>query len=156
MKLAAYTKLLGISYLTAWRMRKRGEIPGYQLSTGTVIVDQPDQSGTPTRRVVIYARVSNSENNKKNLETQAKRLVSWCNAHGWSLAHIVKECGSDINDQRPRFLALLADPTISHTVVEHKDRASRFGVTYIQTLLAFQGRELVVNGRDAAEDDLMG
>jgi putative resolvase len=72
------------------------------------------------------------------------------------VAHIVKECGSDINDQRPRFLALLADPTISHTVVEHKDRASRFGVTYIQTLLAFQGRELVVNGRDAAEDDLMG
>lgn len=66
MKLAAYAKLLGIRYLTAWRMWKRGEIPGYQLSTGTVIVEQPDQRGTPTRRVAIYARVSNSENNKKN------------------------------------------------------------------------------------------
>jgi putative resolvase len=79
MKLAAYAKLLGISYPTARRMWQRGEIPGYQLSTGTVIVNQPDQSGTPTRRVAIYARASNNEN-KKYLETQAERLVSWCNA----------------------------------------------------------------------------
>ncbi len=42
-------------------------------------------------------------------------------------------------------------------MVEHKDRASRFGVAYIQTLLAMQGRELVmVNTADTAEDDLMG
>jgi len=42
-------------------------------------------------------------------------------------------------------------------VVEHKDRASRFEVAYIQTLLAMQGRELVmVNTADTAEDDLMG
>lgn len=100
MKLAAYAKLLGISYLTAWRMWKRGEIPGYQLSTGTVIVNQPDQSGTPARKLAIYARASKHEY-KKNLETQAERLVSWCNAHGWSVAQIIKECGSDINDQRP-------------------------------------------------------
>ena len=34
---------------------------------------------------------------------------------------------------------------------------SRFGVAYIQTLLAMQGRELVmVNIADTAEDDLMG
>ena len=42
-------------------------------------------------------------------------------------------------------------------VVEHKDRASRFGVAYIQTLLAMQDRELViVNTADTAQDDLMG
>jgi putative resolvase len=35
--------------------------------------------------------------------------------------------------------------------------ASRFGVAYIQTLLAMQGRELViVNTADTAEDDLRG
>ena len=42
-------------------------------------------------------------------------------------------------------------------MVEHKDRASRFGVAYIHILLAMQGRELVVvNTADTAEDDLMG
>ena len=106
--------------------------------------------------MAVYARVSSSEN-KDNLERQAERLISWCNAQGWGVSKVVKECGSGINDQRPKFLALLADPKIGQIVVEHKDRASRFGVAYIQTLLAMQGRELVVvNTADTAEDDLMG
>jgi predicted site-specific integrase-resolvase len=155
MKLSTYAKQLGISYSTAWRMWKRGEIAGYQLVSGTVIVNQPEQESHVTRKVAIYARVSNSEN-KKNLDTQAERLVAWCTMQGWSGAQVVKECGSGVNDQRPRFLALLADPSITHIVVEHQDRASRFGVAYIQTLLAVQQRELVVvNSAQTAEEDLM-
>lgn len=155
MKLSTYAKQLGISYSTAWRMWKRGEIAGYQLLSGTVIVNQPEQESYVTRKVAIYARVSNSEN-KKNLDTQAKRLVAWCTMQGWSGVQVVKECGSGVNDQRPRFLALLADPSITHIVVEHKDRASRFGVAYIQTLLAVQQRELVVvNPAQTTEEDLM-
>ncbi len=156
MKLSSYAKRIGISYNTAWRMWKRGQLPGYQLPTGTVIVEPPGQRVTPPRTVAVYARVSNSEH-KKNLETQAERLTSWCNAQGWSVAKVIKACGSGINDQRPKFLALLADPKISQIVVEHQDRASRFGDASIQTLLAMQGRELViVNTADTAEDDLMG
>jgi putative resolvase len=155
MKLSTYAKQLGISYSTAWRMWKRGEIAAYQLVSGTVIVKQPEQESHVTRKVAIYARVSNSEN-KKKLDTQAERLVAWCTMQGWSGVQVVKECGSGVNDQRPRFLALLADPSITHIVVEHKDRASRFGVAYIQTLLAVQQRELVVvNSAPTAEEELM-
>jgi putative resolvase len=75
----------------------------------------------------------------------------------WSVTKVVKECGSGINDQRPKFLALLANREIGRIVVEHKDRASRFGVAYIQTLLSMQDRELVVvNTADTTQDDLMG
>lgn len=156
MKLTSYAKQIGISYNTAWRMWKRGQLPGYQLPTGTVIIDPPEVRSSEVRTVAVYARVSSSEN-KDNLERQAERLVSWCNAKGWSVGKVVKECGSGINDQRPKFLALLADPKIGQIVVEHKDRASRFGVAYLQTLLSMQGRELViVNTADTAEDDLMG
>lgn len=120
-----------------------------------MIVNQPEQESHVTRKVAIYARVSNSEN-KKNLDPQAERLVVWCTMQGWSGVQVVKECGSWVNDQRPRFLALLADPSITHIVVEHKDRASRFGVAYIQTRLAVQQRELVVvNSAQTAEEDLM-
>ena len=64
---------------------------------------------------------------------------------------------NSINDQRPKFLALLANREIGRIVVEHKDRASRFGVAYIQTLLSLQDRELVVvNTADTTQDDLMG
>jgi predicted site-specific integrase-resolvase len=160
MKLSSYAKKLGIHYNTAYRMFKRGQIAGYQLPTGTVIIEEPvAQSVISEPRphfVAVYARVSSSEK-KQNLDTQAERLMSWCNAQGWSVGQVVKECGSGVNDQRPKFLALLANPTISRIVVEHKDRASRFGVASIQTLLALQGRELViVNTADTAEDDLMG
>ena len=80
-------------------MWKRGEIAGYQLASGTVIVNQPAQESRVTRKAAIYARVSNSEN-KKNLDTQAERLVAWCRSQGWSVVQIVKECGSGVNDQQ--------------------------------------------------------
>ena len=87
---------------------------------------------------------------------QAERLLSWCNAQGWSVGKVVKEGGGSSNDQRPTFLPLLADPKIGQIVVEHQDRASRFGVASMQTLLGMQGRELViVNTADTAEDELM-
>jgi putative resolvase len=155
MKLTSYAKRIGISYNSAWRIWKRGQIPGYQLPTGTVIIDPPELRSTPVRTVAVYARVSSS-GNKDNQERQAERLISWCHAQGWGVSKVVKECGSGINDQRPKFLALLADAKIGQIVVEHKDRASRFGVAYIQTLLAMQGRELLmVNTADTAVDDLM-
>ena len=160
MKLSSYAKKLGIHYNTAYRLFKRGQIPGYQLPTGTVIIEEPvDQTEERTQRsqfVAVYARVSSTEN-KKNLDTQAQRLITWCNAQGWSVGKVVKECGSGINDQRPKFLALLANREIGRIVVEQKDRASRFGVAYIQTLLTLQERELViVNTADTEESDLIG
>ena len=156
MKLSAYAKQQGISYQTAWRMWQRGELPAHQLPSGTVIVDMPPptQSIRP-RRVAVYARVS-SALDRKNLDSQAERVAAFCAAKGWQVAKVVKECGSGINDQRPQLLALLADTSISHIVVEHKDRCSRFGVAYIQTLLRTQGRELVIiNEAEEEQTDLM-
>src|SRR5437588_9578748 len=160
MKLSSYAKKLGIHYNTAYRMFRRGQIAGYQLPTGTVIIEEPVEHvpARPAKQhiVAVYARVSSSEN-KKHLDTQAERLITWCNAQGWSVGKVVKEVGSGINDQRPKFLALLANREIGRIVVEHKDRVSRFGVAYIQTLLAMQERELVVvNTADTAQDDLTG
>lgn len=156
MKLSAYAKQQGISYQTAWRMWQRRELPAHQLPSGTVIVDVPPapQVVRP-QNVAVYARVSSAEN-RKNLEGQAERVSAFCAAKGWQVAKVVKECGSGVNDQRPQFLALLADTSISQIVVEHQDRCSRFGVAYIQTLLATQGRELViVNEAQEGQEDLM-
>jgi putative resolvase len=85
MKLSSYAQKLGIHYNTAYRMFKRGQIAGYQLPTGTVIIEEPvaqsviSEPGPPF--VAVYARVSRREN-KQNLDTQAERLMSWCNAQG--------------------------------------------------------------------------
>lgn len=156
MKLSAYARQLGISYQTAWRMWQRGELPAHQLPSGTVIVEVASTPSSPRpHKVAVYARVSSAEN-RKNLDSQAQRVGAFCAAKGWQIAKVVKECGSGVNDQRPQFLALLADTSISHIVVEHKDRCSRFGVAYIQTLLKTQERELViVNEVEEGQEDLM-
>src|ERR1051326_5430297 len=156
MKLSAYAKQLGIHYDTAYRMWQRGELAGYQLPSGTIIVTVPEtQPASRPQKVAVYARVSAAEN-RKNLDNQAERVAAFCAAKGWQVAKVVKECGSGVNDQRPQFLALLGDTSISHIVVEHQDRCSRFGVAYIQTLLKSQGRELViVNEVEEGQEDLM-
>jgi putative resolvase len=156
MKLSAYAKQQGISYQTVWRMWQRGELPAHQLPSGTVIVDvPPSPPAVHPQKVAVYARVSSAEN-RMNLEGQAERIVAFCAARGWQVAKVVKECGSGVDDQRPQLLALLADATLSHIVVEHKDRCSRFGVAYIQTLLTTQGRALVIiNEVDEDQADLM-
>lgn len=76
--------------------------------------------------VCIYCRVSSSEN-KDNLDRQAERLISYANAKGYKVAKVVKEVGSGLNDQRPKLMSILADPTLNLILVEHKDRLTRFG-----------------------------
>jgi predicted site-specific integrase-resolvase len=64
--------------------------------------------------------------------------------------------GSGVNDSRRKLLAILADPTITVIAVEHKDRLTRFGFRYIETLLAVQGRRIeVVNAETNPIEDLM-
>lgn len=107
------------------------------------------------RPVAIYARVSSPEH-RANLNRQAERLVAYCTARGYQVRKVIKEIGSGVNDNRPKFLALLADPTISHIVVEHKDRGTRFGFRYIETLLHTTGREIeVVNTAENDTEDLL-
>jgi predicted site-specific integrase-resolvase len=90
------------------------------------------------------------------LNRQAERLVGYCMAKGYQIDRVVKEVGSGVNDSRPKFLALLADPTVTRLVVEHKDRATRFGFRYLETLLAQQERAIeVVNLAEDGQEDLL-
>ena len=83
-------------------------------------------------------------------------MIAYCAAKGWQVHKVVKEVGSGVKDNRKKFLKLLADPTITTIVVEHKDRATRFGFRYIDTLLELQGRRIeVVNLADNGTEDLL-
>jgi putative resolvase len=157
MKLIDYARLQGISYRTAWRWYKAGKIQGHQMDTGTILVTEPlPMKELPTTaKVAVYTRVSSSEN-KSNLDSQAERLVAYCTVRGYQVSQVVKEIGSGVNDTRPKFLALLADPSIRRIVIEHKDRGTRFGFRYIETLLTTYGREIeVVNQAENSTEDLL-
>jgi predicted site-specific integrase-resolvase len=51
---------------------------------------------------------------------------------------------------------LLKDTSITRIVVEHKDRLTRFGFNYIETLFEIQGRVIeVVNVAENDKEDLL-
>lgn len=154
MKLSEYARKVGVTYRTAWGWFHTGKIDGYQMETGTIIITE-DDAAPQHEKVAVYARVSPSEN-RDNLEAQAERLVHYCQARGYQIHEVIKEVGSGVNDNRKRFLMLLGDGAITRIVVEHKDRATRFGFRYLETLLKQQGRTIeVVNLAEDGREDLL-
>jgi putative resolvase len=153
MRLSQYAKKMGVSYRTAFRWWKAGSLDAYQLDTGTIIVREPVSTEPPTN-VALYARVSSADR-QADLERQMQRLKDYAAAKGYRVTKTVSELASGLNDSRPKFLKLLTDASIGVIVVEHKDRATRFGLTYIEQLMAMQGRRLEVIFPSETDNDLV-
>jgi len=143
MRLSQYAKQMGVSYKTAFRWWRAGKLDAYQLDTGTVIVREPAHPGEAPTNVALYARVSSADQ-KEDLERQMQRLKDYAAAKGYHVTKTVSELASGLNDSRPKFLKLLTDASIGVIVVEHRDRATRFGLVYIEQLMQMQGRRLEV------------
>jgi putative resolvase len=153
MRLSTYAKQMGVSYKTAFRWWKAGKLDAYQLDTGTVIVREPVTSEAPTN-VALYARVSSADQ-KGDLERQMQRLKDYAASRGYRVTKTVSELASGLNESRPKFLKLLTDASIGVIVVEHRERATRFGLSYIEQLMQMQGRRLEVIFPSDTDNDLM-
>lgn len=155
MKLSVWAKRQGITYCTAYRWFRQGHVVGAtQMPTGTILVpDVPVCQPGNTNEVVIYARVS-SVNKKDDLRRQVKRCEQFCRDRGYHVKKVIKEVASGMNDKRPLLMKLLKEPC--YVVVEHKDRMTRFGFNYIQTLYErYGGKVTVINGEAEEQTDLM-
>jgi putative resolvase len=153
MKLSVWAKKQGISYRTAWRWFKDGKLPvkAEQTGTGTILIKE----STPhDNEVVIYARVSSSDQ-KGDLDTQISRLVQFANSRGWVVTQTITEIGSAMNGHRPKLKKLLTNPDIKTILIEHSDRLMRFGVEYLETALAAQGRKIAVADPNEVKNDLV-
>ena len=122
-----------------------------QTATGTILIKE---AVADSNQVVIYARVSSSDQ-KNDLDRQISRLVMYANAQKWVVAETVTEIGSALNGHRPKLKNLLANTNIKIIIVEHSDRLMRFGVEYVESALAAQGRKLVIVDSGELKDDLV-
>ena len=154
MKLSQYAKRAGVTYKTAWRWWKQGQLDASQTPTGTVIVREPVLPAPAPGRVALYARVSSADQ-QAGLDRQRQRLRDYAAANGDSVAKAVSEMASGLNDHRPQLSKLLTDPTIGTLVVEHRDRLTRFGYEDIRQLLATQGRHLEVLFPSETDEELV-
>ncbi len=154
MKLSAWAKANGLCYRTAWRMFKDGTLPvqAQQLATGTILV-QSEASVTPGG-VALYARVS-SHDQKSDLDRQIARLTTYACAHQMPIVDSVAEIGSGLNGERRGLLRLLRDQRVTTIVVEHRDRLTRFGWSYIEAACAAHGRRIVVVDDTETDDDVV-
>ncbi len=72
-------------------------------------------------------------------------------SRGWG-----SEIASGVNDSRPKLLSLLKDTRTTLNAIEHRDRLTRFGCHYLETLLETQGRTIeVVNMAENDKEDLI-
>lgn len=153
MKLSQWAKEKGITYKTAYRMFKDGNLPvkSEQLPTGTILVFPEEQQN---HRVAIYARVSSSDQ-KEDLQRQMQRLRDYASTQGFRISKEVSEIGSGLNGNRKKIHALLQDVSMTVILVEHRDRLARFGVPLLESALASAGRKIVVMNDTEYKDDIM-
>jgi predicted site-specific integrase-resolvase len=148
-----YAKQHGIKYRAAWNRFKNNKISNaFKDEYGKILIHK-NYNKNPY--VVCYCRVSSSQN-KKNLDSQAERLISYCNAKGYIVKEVIKECASGLNDKRPKLLKILKNDQVTKVVVEHHDRLTRFGFNYLENWLFEKGCEIeVINQAITDKDDLM-
>jgi predicted site-specific integrase-resolvase len=153
-KISQYAKLNHVTIRTIWNWIADGRLTIEKTKTNRTLIIE--DNNPIKQRVVVYARVSSSEN-KSNLESQKQRLLDFASAKGYIVEDVITEIGSGLNDQRPKLEKILVDRSITHIIVEHKDRLARFGLNYIQKLLELDNRkiEIINNVDDNKQDDLM-
>lgn len=153
MKLSDWARANGVNPRYARRLFNEGKIPGArQISERIVLVDEPES--TTSGSTVIYARVSSSDQ-KDSLDSQVGRILTWASSNGHTVSQVVKEVGSGLNDGRKKWNKILSDPSIDTIIVEHRDRASRFGFDQLNSALSASGRTILVVDESEVEDDLV-
>ena len=134
-----------------WESATKPPIVGIGLAHLTPIKHQPASSlceiSTDEKplvgRIALYARVS-SAGHKGDVDRQLQRLKDYAAAKGYQVSKEVIEIASGLNKTEPKLEKLLVDTSIGTIVVENRDRLTRFGSHYIETLLEAQGRHLEV------------
>lgn len=154
-KISEYARLNKVTVRTVWNWIRLGKVKIETSLTGRHLIIEEDYEANQRELVAVYARVSSSEN-KDNLEKQADRLISYANAKGYKIEKVIKEIGSGLNDERKGLISLLKDKSINLIIVEHKDRLTRFGFNYIETLLENENRKIeVINPPENHKEDLL-
>ena len=82
-------------------------------------------------------------------------MTEWAAKTGHRVVRVEAEVASGMNGTRTKLRRLLADPTVSTIVVEHRDRLARMNAELVEAALSANGRRLVVIDEGEVDDDLV-
>lgn len=123
------------------RLVLREDLIEFLDSKGLIYNDIED-----SKRDVIYARVSSyDQKNHGDLDRQALFLIE--NNPNLRNPLIIKEVGSGLNDKRDgiqKLIQLAAKDEIRNVYITYKDRLTRFGFHYLETMFKAHGVNIIV------------
>lgn len=105
------------------------------------------------KRDVVYARVSSHEQKiQGDLARQIQTIIEANNDLQSVL--ILSEVGSGLNDKRKKLqqlLKMVMNEEVNRVFVTYKDRLTRFGFSYLETMFELKGVEIVVLNNQESE-----
>ena len=104
----------------------------------------------PTR-IIVYCRVS-SRGQKPDLKNQRRVLEDFCIARGIANLEWFEEVGGGLNFKRQKFTAIMEaieNGEVKSLIIAHKDRLTRFGFDWFESLCKRKGCELLVLNNEA-------
>lgn len=159
LRLGEAARLLGIHPLTLRIWADQGKLPvsrvngqrRFEEKDVVALIERPDPA-PPDDRVAAYVRVSGTTGQESSYASQEQELKEH---YGARLVAVYKDRASGLREHRvglDRLLQHAADGRFGVVAVTHKDRLARFGVTWIEELLAKDGvRVEVLHHKQVAE-----
>ena len=130
------------------RMIAREDLIAFLDSKGLIVNNIND-----SKRDIIYARVSSHDQKKGgDLDRQAMYLIDRIDNLINPL--ILKEVGSGLNDKRPqlqKLLKMVCNYEVRNIYITYKDRLTRFGYHYLETMFLAHNVKIIVVKDEKAE-----
>ena len=145
-----YQKRYNISPQLFYLWRTTGKLQTKELVKNHHLVWVEDEPSNNPRVVAVYGRVSTSKQ-KQDLSNQIDVLKKYVISNG-SNPKVFSDIGSGMNEKRPGLISLMNEITqnkISKVVISHKDRLTRFGFGYLETIFKMYNTEIeIINLED--------
>lgn len=164
-KLKEISNMLGVTPITLKNWERANRIKFERTSTNIrflsrqSLIEVLDKHGLYVndaniiRRDVIYARVSSHDQKKHgDLDRQVQFLIEQNNDLKNVL--VLSEVGSGLNDKRKKLqqlLKMVMNDEVSRVFVTYRDRLTRFGFNYLETMFNAKGVEIVIVKQITAE-----
>lgn len=130
------------------RMIAKEDLIAFLDSKGLIVNNIND-----SKRDIIYARVSSHDQKKGgDLDRQAMYLIDRIDNLINPL--ILKEVGSGLNDKRPqlqKLLKMVCNYEVRNIYITYKDRLTRFGYHYLETMFLAHNVKIIVVKDEKAE-----
>ena len=162
-------EFLGVSTKTIRRYDEEGKLPMHRTEGNHRIILREDllclleekgllyDNSVMQKKDVIYARVSSHDQKRSgDLDRQIVFLIE--HTAGLQNPVVLKEVGSGLNDGRvqlQKLLHMVCRGEVRNVYVTYKDRLTRFGYRYLETIFELHGVSIIVVKDREAEKQVL-